>query len=201
MMTRLAALLSLILAACPLRAGDRAAEELFESKVRPVLAERCFACHGEKKQASGLRLDSRDAILKGGDNGPAATPGKPDESRIIEAVRQAGELKMPPKGEKLADEQIAALAEWVQLGLPWPADAAKAADAAHSHWAFRPVNESPPPPVHDPGWVRNPIDAFVLAKLEANGLRPNPPADRRTFLRRVTIDLTGLPPTPEEVEA
>jgi hypothetical protein len=183
----------------------------FESKVRPVLAESCFQCHGPKKQRGGLRLDSRAAALAGGDQGPALVPGQPDKGLLLKAVRHEDDLKMPPT-KKLPREQVAALTRWVQMGAPWPgADTAAPAaparagfqisDKDRAHWAFQPVRRPAVPAVKDRAWGRNPIDAFILAGLEAKGLRPNPPAGRRELIRRAYYDLTGLPPTPAEVEA
>jgi hypothetical protein len=177
--------------------------EFFESRVRPVLAEHCLRCHGPRKQRAGLRLDSRPAALKGGDNGPAVIPGDPANSLLLKAVRQEGDLKMPPKG-KLPPQAVEALAAWVKMGAPWPQDrtaAAPAADAWRRHWAFQPVRNPPLPPVKDRAWCRSPVDRFIHAKLEEKGLAPSAAADRRTLIRRVSFDLAGLPPTPEEVEA
>jgi mono/diheme cytochrome c family protein len=180
------------------------AVRFFETNVRPVLVEKCQSCHGPDKQKGGLRLDSRSALLAGGDSGPAAIPGKPSESRLVEAVAYADELRMPPKG-KLAAKEIADLTAWVKMGAPWPygdakpsvqvrpAGAVTAADRAF--WSFRPVAD---PAASKPGAS---LDGFIRAKLEAAGLKPAPPADKRTLLRRVTFDLTGLPPTPAEVVA
>ncbi len=185
---------------------DPQAVEFFEKRVRPVLVEKCQSCHGPKKQQGGLRLDSKAALLKGGDTGPVVQPGQPDKSLLIQAVRQAGDLKMPPKG-KLDAEAVAALAGWVKMGAPWPETATPAkgssavAEARKSHWSFRPVTKPALPAVKNAAWVSNPVDRFVLARLEAAGLTPAPPADRRTLLRRVSFDLIGLPPTPEEVAA
>jgi hypothetical protein len=185
---------------------DPQALEYFEKRVRPVLVEKCQSCHGPKKQQGGLRLDSRAGLLKGGDNGPVVQPGQPDKSLLIQAVRHEGDLKMPPKG-KLDAEAVAALAGWVKVGAPWPEAAAPAtgsstvAEARKSHWSFRPVTKPALPAVKGEAWVRTPIDRFVLARLEAAGLAPAPAADRRTLIRRVSFDLTGLPPTPEEVAA
>jgi hypothetical protein len=183
------------------------AAEFFEARIRPVLVENCLKCHGPKKQSSGLRLDSREAVLKGGDTGPAVVPGRPDDSLIIQAVsHRHDELKMPPKG-KLPDAEVALLSRWVAMGAPWPAGAGKGKGAATSadptagHWAFRPMRPTPPPTVRDRSWVATPVDAFILARLEEKGIAPSPPADRRTLIRRATIDLWGIPPTPEEVEA
>jgi hypothetical protein len=183
----------------------------FESKVRPVLAENCLQCHGPKKQRGGLRLDSRAAALAGGDQGPALVPGQPDKSLLLKAVRHEDDLKMPP-AKKLPREQVAVLTRWVQMGAPWPgaAPVAQAAPARagfqisakdRAHWAFQPVRRPAVPAVKDAAWGRNPVDAFILARLEAKGLRPNPPATRRELIRRASYDLTGLPPTPAEVEA
>jgi len=183
--------------------------EFFEAKVRPLLAERCFKCHGAAKSKSGLRLDSRATLLAGGERGAAAVPGNPDESLLVQAVRRAGELKMPPTGA-LDDAEVATLVEWVKLGLPWPEASKDAADGGaassftdeqRAFWSFQPVKDPSPPAVLDASWPRGDLDRFVLAALEARGLAPAPPADRRTLIRRATFDLTGLPPTPEEVAA
>ena len=197
-------LLWLLLTATPVLAQSPAELEFFEKQVRPLLVASCSECHGDEKQSNDLRLDSREAMLKGGERGPAIVPGKPDESLLIQAVRQSGELEMPPDG-KLADKQIAILEHWVEIGAPWPANdvtpADQRAEAQRTHWAFQPVRLPAVPSVKDAAWVKNPIDAFVLAELESRGLKPSPPADRRTLIRRVSYDLTGLPPTPAEVEA
>ncbi|MBY0514163.1 MAG: DUF1549 domain-containing protein, partial [Gemmataceae bacterium] len=198
--------LFVIAAGAPAAPPDDAA---FEKAVRPLLVEKCVACHGPEKQKGGLRVDSRVALLKGGDNGPAVVPGKPAESRLIRAVRHDGELKMPPKG-RLPDAEVAALTAWVAAGAPWPdaapTTAAKAGEREFTaeekaFWAFQPVRRPDVPRVKAAAWVRTPIDAFILAKHESAGLTPAPEADRRTLLRRLTFDLTGLPPTPAEVDA
>ena len=173
----------------------------FESAVRPVLVEHCQKCHGPAKQWNGLRLDSREAMLRGGDSGPAIVPGKPEESRLIRAVRQNDdELKMPPES-KLTHRQIADLARWVEMGAPFPAPDSRAAAAQPprdpNHWAFQPPARPALPAVKEIGWPQSPIDRFILAKLEAAGLIPALAADKRTLIRRVTFDLTGLPPTPD----
>ncbi|MBM3982249.1 MAG: DUF1553 domain-containing protein [Planctomycetes bacterium] len=184
----------------------------FEKKVRPVLVEKCVSCHGPEKQKGGLRVDSRAALLLGGDRGPALVPDKPDKSLLLQVLAHDGEVKMPPKN-KLPADQIAALREWVRAGAPWPDSAPvvvgppKGGERAftaeeRAFWAFQPVRRPAVPDVRDAkADVRNPIDRFLLAKLSANGLTFAPPADRRALLRRVTFDLTGLPPTPEETEA
>ncbi len=178
--------------------------EFFESQVRPLLVEHCFKCHGAEKQQSELRLDSREAVLKGGENGPALVPGQPESSRLVAAIRYSGESQMPPDG-KLAETQIAVLEKWVAMGAPFPVglsipDVEKLAKQK-SHWAFQPVKAVEPPAVKEREWCRTPVDQFVLAKLESQQLAHSAGADRRTLIRRVTYDLTGLPPTPEEVAA
>src|SRR5436190_8305536 len=178
----------------------------FESAVRPVLVEHCDKCHGPAKQWNGLRLDSREAILRGGDSGPAIVPGQPDKSLLIRAVRQIDdELKMPAES-KLTERQIADLVKWVEMGAPFPVATAapSAAGRVHrdpSHWAFQPPANRSLPGLSDFTWLQSPVDHFVLAKLDAAELAPALRADRRTLVRRVTFDLTGLPPTPDEIEA
>ena len=177
--------------------------EVFEKEVRPLLIGRCGKCHGAETAKAGLRLDSRLALMEGGDSGPALAPGRPEESLLIAAVRYAGDQKMPPD-RKLNDEQIAALELWVSAGAPWPASPRPApdsrAEAWRRHWAFQPIGNPPSPKVREAGWCRNSIDAFVLAGLEAAGLTPSPQANRSMLIRRASYDLTGLPPTPEEVD-
>ena len=214
-MPRLAAAVLLALAAgSALRAAEPAGTvDFFEKKVRPVLAEHCLKCHGDlkgKEPKGGLRLDSRAAALKGGDNGPSIVPGDPDKSKLIEAVRfQNADLQMPPKG-KLPDGAVADLVAWVKAGAVWPGGAAGPATTGggfdlnkrkQSHWAWQPVTPAPPPAVRDAAWPDGPIDRFILAKLEGKGIRPAAPAERRVWLRRVYFDLTGLPPAPDEVSA
>jgi hypothetical protein len=194
-------------------AVDAAAMEFFENRVRPVLAEHCWGCHGPEKHKASLRLDSRSALLQGGDTGPAVVPGKPEESLLIEAVCYDGSIQMPPRG-KLGKNEIDALTDWVKRGSPWPeprddipvrkAEPASIAAPSISEkdrdfWSFRPVEEPAPPAVRDETWVKTPIDRFILARLDSSGLEPSPPADKRVLLRRVTFDLIGLPPTPEEI--
>ena len=172
----------------------------FETSVRPMLAEQCLKCHGSKKQWAGLRLDSRVAILRGGDSGAAVVPGKPGESLLIRAVRHEDEnLKMPEDG-KLSDRQIADLVRWVEMGVPFP-EASQTGTRTRdpNHWAFQPPTDQPIPAVR--ASVASPIDAFILAKLQEHNLTLTPPADKRTLIRRLTFDLTGLPPTPSEIEA
>ncbi len=176
--------------------------EYFEKQVRPMFVQHCQECHGAKKQEAGLRLDSRRGFTKGADSGPIVVTGNVDGSRLIQVLNHSpNEVQMPPKG-KLAAEQIAIIRNWVEQGSVWPDDLAggtgQAADAAKGHWAFQPVKRSPIPAGSGPGVV-SPIDSFVVAALQAKGLALSPPADRYTFIRRVTLDLSGIPPTMEEV--
>jgi hypothetical protein len=203
-------LLSLALAV-PARAQapTPAAAEFFEKEVRPLLVERCLKCHGDQKPKGGLHLTSQAGVLKGGDTGPAAVAGKPDDSLLIQAVRQGGELKMPPK-EKLKDREIETLTRWVKMGLPWPQGAILTpppdkkfviTDEQRRFWAWQSVKVVPPARAKDTTWARSDLDRYVLGALEAKGLRPAKPADKRTLIRRATFDLTGLPPTPGEIDA
>ncbi len=185
-------------------------EKFFEEKVRPLLAARCQKCHGAEKQESGLRLDSRDAMLLGGEiSGAAAVAGDPERSPLVKAIKHDGDITMPPK-EKLADADIETLVTWVKLGLPWPNSPQAAAPVSmelrlkqvkERLWSLRPIASPPEPAVKQKEWIARGLDAYVLSKLEAAGLTPSPAADRRTLIRRATFDLHGLPPTPEEVEA
>ncbi|HEV3236969.1 MAG TPA: PSD1 and planctomycete cytochrome C domain-containing protein, partial [Gemmataceae bacterium] len=188
-----------------------ATNDFFENSVRPVLSENCFRCHGPKKQENGLRLDSRAAILAGGDSGPAVAPGKPKESLILTAVRYSDDLRMPPD-HKLKDKDIEALIKWVEEGALWPNYEAKSLPASvrreqkitkrdREFWSFRPIENPPLPKVKNESWPKTSIDYFVLAELEANGLQPVGAADKRTLIRRATFDLIGLPPSPAEIEA
>ncbi|MGL5094333.1 MAG: DUF1549 domain-containing protein, partial [Planctomycetia bacterium] len=175
--------------------------QFFENRVRPILVENCQQCHGTKKQWAGLRVDGRAALLTGGDAGPAIVPGKPDESLLIHAVKQLDDAPaMPPKG-RLTERQVADLAEWIRQGAPFPDDvAAKNNIRDPNHWSFQPIRPSAPPPSTDSDWIVNAVDSYILPRLESAGLTPAPPADARTLLRRVTFNLTGLPPTPAEID-
>ncbi len=182
--------------------GPKAAE-FFETQVRPLLYNKCYACHGAKQQAGGVRLDSRDAMLKSGGSSAVLTPGEPEKSLLVTVTHYDGAVKMPPTG-KLKPEEIAALTEWVKSGAAWPeaaGDKAAAVDSRIKHWAFQPVKKVAVPKVASAAWSQNLIDAFIFAKLAAKKLLPSPMADKRTLLRRVTFDLTGLPPTPAEMNA
>jgi mono/diheme cytochrome c family protein len=193
-------------------ADDAKAAEFFESRVRPLLVERCVECHGPEKQKSNLRLDSLAAILKGGDSGPALVPGKPEESLLVEVLGYSSDIKMPPKS-KLPPREIADVTQWIKRGAHWPnakppvpdkpgkPASPQITDEQRAFWAFRPPVDPEIPSVAQREWAQSPIDLFVLARLEAAGLQPAPPADKRTLIRRATFDLIGLPPSPAEVAA
>jgi cytochrome c553 len=180
----------------------------FESRVRPVLVERCYKCHSHDadRVKGGLMLDTHEGMMHGGDTGPAIVPGKPDESLMIDAIRYTDDdLQMPPKGDKLSDQEVSDLTEWIRRGAPDPrTGVAKGSSLVYGgvgrqHWSFLPVQKQAVPPVENIAWCRTPIDHFVLARLEDSGMKPNPPADKHALIRRVTFDLIGLPPTEEEV--
>ena len=189
------------------RAQGPQGAEFFENEIRPILAEHCYACHsGSAQPMGGLRLDSEESFRMGGSRGQPVSPGEPENSLLITAVRHRDEvLRMPPAG-RLHDREIATLATWVELGAPWghaveSVDNDEDGSSEGSLWAFRSPRDPPIPDVKHRRWVRSPVDAFVLAELEAKGLRPAPPADKRALIRRATFDLVGLPPTPEQIEA
>jgi hypothetical protein len=211
-------LLALTAIAPALRAqGDASSTDYFESKIRPLLATNCYACH-TTVNSGGLRLDTAEAMAKGGNHGPAVAPGDPDKSLLITAVRQTdANLKMP-MGGKLKDAEIESLEAWIKAGAIWPkaAPATVAANTAAAPsapakyviapekrqlWSLLPLKTPAPPEVKDPRWSKTPIDRFVYAKLEQQGMRPVAAASKRDLLRRATFDLTGLPPTPEDLEA
>lgn len=200
----------------PISVEDQA---FFEARVRPVLVERCLECHSSSSKSlkGGLRLDSAEGWKAGGESGPVIEPGRPQDSLLIEAVRyEDPTLRMPPKG-KLPEQAIADLTEWVRRGAPdprgggvelkpasRPAESRPRAmdlDQARRHWAYQPLSKAAPPSVRDESWPLGRIDRYLLAALEARGLAPSPEADRPTLIRRLTLDLTGLPPSPEAVEA
>lgn len=184
--------------------------EFFEKRVRPLLIARCHECHASEKAKGGFRLDSRERAFAGGDTGAAILPGKPDESLMIDAIRYGATYQMPPKG-RLPAEEVATLVEWVERGAPWPkTDAVTTTSAAPpafdfeqraKHWCFQPLAEVTPPEVKETTWPAGAIDRFILSGLEAQGFAPAPPVERRAWLRRVTYDLIGLPPTPAEMTA
>jgi mono/diheme cytochrome c family protein len=183
--------------------------QFFEAKVRPVLADHCYKCHSRDadKIKGGLMLDTKEGMLHGGDTGPAVTPGKPEDSLIVDAISyKDADLQMPPKGERLSDQEVADITEWIRRGAFDPRSlVAKGSSQSYGgvgreHWSFLPVRKQAVPPVADAAWCKTPIDNFILARLEENGLKPNPAADKYTLIRRATFDLTGLPPTEAEVQ-
>jgi len=171
---------------------------LFDTQVRPILQAHCVRCHGGEKTRSGLALTTRQGLLKGGERGPAVSLDRPDDSLLLQVVNQHDELKMPPK-RKLSSTQIDTLRRWVKISAPWTEGAIvkrlgppRVDEQARSFWSFRPVVSPKVPVVKNPDWVKTPVDAFVLARLEAAKLAPAPPAGKTSLLRRVTYDLTGL---------
>lgn len=208
-------LLALCLLGCAtnplLFADDPKSVAFFESNIRPLLADRCFSCHGPEAQKGNLRLDSLASMLQGGDSGPVIVPGKPEESLLVQVIGYSFDIKMPPKS-KLPAKEIADLTHWVKLGAPWPnAEPTPAATGKpgateftpdqKSFWAFQPLVTAQPPAVHNEAWSQSPLDRFILAQLESAGLEPAPAADKRTLIRRATFDLHGVPPTVDEVNA
>ncbi len=182
-------------------AAERAVD--FAREVQPILASKCYDCHGADMRKGGLRLDLKRDALMGGDDGAIFVPGKSAESLIFKKVSATDPAKrMPPKGEPLTAQQIATLQKWIDGGAVWPDDPPAVVGKSQSqHWAFQPVKRAEPPKVKNAKWVANPIDAFVLARLEQEKIKPSPQADRYTLVRRLSLDLLGLPPTVEEVEA
>ena len=184
--------------ASPAAAGRRVD---FERDIRPIFAEHCTKCHGDKRQRGGYRLDGRAEAIRGGDSGEAAiVPGRGSESRLFRLV--AGlepDLTMPPKGPRLDAQSVGLLRAWIDQGAEWPE--VRIAGEPKTHWSLTPLARPPVPETGDTDWGRGPIDAFVRARHAEKGLAPAPEADRRTLIRRLSFDLTGLPPTPEEVEA
>ena len=187
------------------------AAKFFESKVRPLLVEHCSECHGQSKQKGGLRVDSLAALLAGGESGPALTPGRPDESLLVTAVRYTDdELRMPPK-QRLPADKVQVIEAWVRSGAVWPGAAPRElklhtreriGDADRAYWAYQPLRDAPPPePINAGPWSDHPIDRFLMARLQEAGLTPAPRADRVTLIRRAFLDLTGLPPPSERVRA
>ena len=176
-------------------------DDFFEAKIRPVLVGTCFRCHGDLKTSGGLRVDSRENLLKGGDSGAAIVPGTPDESLLMRALRRLPDVSaMPPEKDKaLRADQIAEFARWIKMGAPWPAKSPKFRVA--KHWAFEAVRDVRVPAVPEEEWGQNSIDKFIRAKQRAAGVRPAPPADKLSLIRRATFDLTGLPPSLEEIDA
>jgi hypothetical protein len=200
---------AVLLGTPPLRAAEPNPKgiEFFENKIRPVLAEHCYKCHSALagKSKGGLTLDTKAAVLKGGDTGPAVVPGDPAKSLLLGAIRQDGDLKMPPK-MKLPAPVLDDFRRWVEMGAPDPRDRTPAVASsidwsrARDFWSFRPVRKPALPAVQDTAWPVTDTDRFILAHLEAHGLHPVAAADRRTLIRRASFDLTGLPPTPDEID-
>jgi len=190
-----------VLVAAVLVVPARAADPDFRRDVQPILTRTCISCHGSEKQKGGLRLDRKTTALAGGENGPVITPGKAADSPLIRRVSSTDPThRMPPKGEPLSADEVNTLRAWIDAGARWPAE--EAADARTDWWSLKPMRKPAVPNLSDDTRrVRNPIDAFVLAKLREKGLRPSPEADRRTLIRRLSFDLIGLPPTPDEVDA
>ncbi len=223
--------LTAVLKVVALRADDPAAsKEFFETKIRPVLATNCFACH-TSVQSGDLRVDSREALIKGGTRGPSIVPGDPDKSLLITALRQTDDGLKMPLGGKLKDAEIEDIAAWIKAGAPWPKDEAPAVSAApipvqgppgafsavidpsvtipaytidpekRKLWSLQALKDPAQPMVKDPRWSKDPIDKFVFAKYEEQGLKPAGPATKHDLIRRATVDLTGLEPTQEEIDA
>jgi len=172
--------------------AKKAAGVDFGRQVQPIFARRCFSCHGPDKQEAGLRLNKAESVTAKLESGErAVVPGKPQESELLKRISSTDDgVRMPPEGKPLSEKEIELVRQWIASGAEWK-----------EHWAFQPLTTPSPPAVDDPEWSRNPIDAFILAGLKQNGLTPNPPTDKLSLLRRATYDLTGLPPTPAEIDA
>ncbi len=210
--------LSLLLLACLPAASraeaaarpDSAKLEFFEKKIRPLLVENCYTCHSANTNAKGgLRVDDRNGLLQGGQHGPAVVPGQPDKSLLIQKISHADPRQRMPQGGQLPPERIADLTRWVRDGAAWPAVVVPASvgkarpeyeKLKKSHWAWQPLAAPKPPQVRNESWVRDDVDRFLLAKMEAKGLAPVGDCDRGALIRRVTFDLIGLPPTPAEID-
>ncbi|MCA9413909.1 MAG: PSD1 domain-containing protein, partial [Candidatus Omnitrophica bacterium] len=174
----------------------------FESQIQPIFENRCLKCHGPEKQKSGFRLDHKEPAMLGGDYGKAILPGKGEESPLYRAIAGLDpDLQMPPSGDPVPKEEAELIKRWIDEGADWPEGEKEVEIPNSDHWAFQPIKNPEVPQVKNADWVRNPIDSFVLNNLEAKGVEPSRPADRWTLIRRLSLDLTGLPPTPEEVLA
>ena len=173
----------------------------FNHDIQPIFSKRCYSCHGPESAEGSLRLDRKADALRGGNSGPAFKPGQSSESRIISFVtgENEDEMVMPPEGERLSTTEVALIRSWIDQGAIWP-DEPQGVKRGSDHWAFQPIQQPPLPKVSDSAWLRNPIDAFVLAKLDAQGIKPSPEADPATLCRRLYLDLTGLPPSPADVD-
>ena len=199
---------ALAAAAAHAQSNPAASPDFFETKVRPVLANNCYSCHTSTAMG-GLRVDSRESLLKGGGRGASIVAGDPEKSLLVEAIRQTDPKLKMPMGGRLKDSEIDDIVAWIKSGADWPANspAATAAPAPGSEkyviaperknfWSLLPLKDPPPPPVKDARWPKTAIDRFVLARLEKEGMKPVRPATRHDMIRRATLDLTGLPPTP-----
>ena len=202
-----AGVITLLLLAPPLLAADPEGVEHFEKRIRPLLAEHCSECHGPQRQRSGLTLTTATGIRQGGDRGAPIVPGRPGESLLIRAISYTDDdLRMPPKG-KLSPQQIEDLTTWVKRGAPLPDESSTSPQPSsdfnlaerRKHWSYQPIRLVRVPMVAKPAWCSSPIDYFILSRLEAAELSPAGPAESHTLIRRLTFDLTGLPPTPDEV--
>jgi len=178
---------------------------IYSDHIKPILAVHCCQCHGPDEQEGGLRLDGREAALEGGDSGPRWVAGRSADSEVYRRITAEDEDdRMPPSYEEsvkpLSPEQIKLIRMWIDQGAKWPADADTKTSVSSDHWSFQPVIRHDPPPVQNTDWVRNPIDRFVLARLERGSIQPSPEASRHTLIRRLYYDLLGLPPKLEEVD-
>ncbi|MBS0265758.1 MAG: PSD1 domain-containing protein, partial [Planctomycetes bacterium] len=172
----------------------------FARDIQPVFVKYCFQCHGPEKQLAGLRLDRQGDAVRGGDSGPAFEAGKSAESLLIRYIGGLDpDIIMPPEGYKFSTAEVALFRAWIDQGAKWPADATGDNRSAATHWAFQPIRRPAEPQVKAEAWIRNPVDRFILAKLESLGVSPSPEADRRVLIRRLSLDLLGLPPTPQEI--
>jgi hypothetical protein len=191
-----------LLAICAQAPALAAGKIDFARQVQPLLASRCLMCHGAQQQMAGVRLDSREAALKGGLNGAVLQPGSSAASKLYRIVSgQVDKKIMPPAGPRLSSAELATLRDWIDQGLEWPSSVKMAATGARSrHWAFQKIARPAPPAVRNAAWPRNEVDRFILARLEREGVAPSPEAGRATLIRRLSLDLTGLPPTPREID-
>src|SRR5262245_22919583 len=164
-----------------------------------LLRTNCAPCHNQQNRSSGLAVDSRAGLLQGGNRGPAVQLDAPAKSLLMQAIEHTGALQMPP-GRKLSTREIATVREWIEKGLAFPESASLQKQRGADHWSFRAPRATTLPQVKTAGWTANPIDRFVAARLEKEGIQPSPEADRYTLLRRVSLDLTGLPPSAREIQ-
>ena len=192
----------LVVATSQIEAPQVAAKVDWARDIQPIFAESCYSCHGPKTQLGGLRLDTRATALAGGQSGKVILPGDSSNSLILKRIAGSGGLtRMPMGGQPLSPERVELLRKWIDSGAPWPESAAAPVAAVKPHWAFIPPVRPAVPHPSRADWVRNPVDAFILARLDRENLKPSPEAARATLLRRLSLDLIGLPPTPEELDA